>query len=53
MRYTADLRERVVREIVEQGVFVEEVMRKHDIRAKATVVRWVKEYLKKIEREKD
>lgn len=45
MKYEEKLREKVVLEIVDQGIFIEEIMEKYDIKTKATIVRWLKDYL--------
>lgn len=45
MRYEAKLREKVVLEIVDQGIFIEDIMQKYDIKTRSTIVRWLKEHL--------
>lgn len=45
MRYEAKLREKVVLEIVDQGIFIEDIMRKYDIKTKSTIIRWLKEHI--------
>ncbi|MCY4778547.1 hypothetical protein ORI89_02715 [Sphingobacterium sp. UT-1RO-CII-1] len=45
MKYEAKLREKVVLEIVDQGIFIEEIMQKYDIKTRSTIVRWLKDHL--------
>lgn len=45
MRYETKLREKVVLEIVDQGIFIEEIMQKYDIKTRSTIIRWLKEHL--------
>lgn len=53
MKYTEELREKVVRDVMSCELFIEEAMEKYNVASRSTIIRWLKAHLDVADAESD